>query len=887
MMHRHLSEPDAKAIREIERDLQGLKLHDIPETPPFGGLPGAGSSVDDLNLFTPGTEQDISAALGMPTDLTYAKTTPLHLEDEAVQRAHGDRQHGHHGQGPYDAVNDPFFDRHRRPPEGPYRGGYPYHHQQPPPRAPLRGAYPPPDVAMGTLAAFGLEMGPPFVVPPRSKAGGKSKRKKKGKQKKESKSVAAESGNALKTGSEGMGGVEGPNAISLGFDFAIHDLNEQLTMLGKDTMTVDQEIDAVDSKVKAMERTLKRTEIERKRVLKELEMERMVLRKSLGMSPVDDAGGATIRNQDVVDKVTAFGATEIEEYWSKHCESLKRDIAHLESQNQAISAASDVTHNALRSQLEAVRKQVDGSKAERASHRNKNMQSELEVIELSEKVNALRESLDFQKKNNFQRINKERERRMRERERKRVEELERAKRKRIKMEKQRKRRERRDAEDAKADLEIDGEDDDGDGDEEDAVGGRSRAEVLNVTRVRTEYPSENAIRNNLVRAQVEFYFSDYNLKRDKRLLEKICKEPQRGYLATLDVLGLSRVRQLVSADHELYEALESSPYIDLKLNEEEKKRKVHLKAIKKGKAVGNERERESKEDETDSKGDGDAVGNGEGEGDDDGDEMKVQYHPLFVGRARFSPPMEKQFPFRRSVYLYGLPWYADEKYIFSMLQAFGGVTKVQFDHGPDTLDRLIMAKMLEKHRVYKLLSKDSAALTMEFNAMSSKQETYDCYWCQKRKPCADGYYHPQRAVGQSPSYRVCLQCAAAKSEQQSAKYDSRRELLRDDKRLRELLLGLPPRAVSRCKTALCVFASQRQASKCVYVRSRLAYDGAFATHYHHYSKLKKEIALCAKGKKGKEGVAKLVMGGGAKEGGTMDVIQEVVGGVGRLGTGKK
>merc|ERR1719356_2415891 len=135
---------------------------------------------------------------------------------------------------------------------------------------------------------------------------------------------------------------------------------------------------------------------------------------------------------------------------------------------------------------------------------------------------------------------------------------------------------------------------------------------------------------------------------------------------------------------------------------------------------------------------------------------------------------------------------------------------------------------------------------MEFAAMGNASETYDCYWCQKRKPCADGYYHPQRAVGQSPSYRVCLQCAAAKSEEQSAKYDNRRELLKDDKRLRELLLGLPPRPSSSCKTALCVFASQRQASKCVYVRSRLAYDGAFATHFHHYSKLKKEIALNAK-----------------------------------------
>merc|ERR1712154_576105 len=175
-------------------------------------------------------------------------------------------------------------------------------------------------------------------------------------------------------------------------------------------------------------------------------------------------------------------------------------------------------------------------------------------------------------------------------------------------------------------------------------------------------------------------------------------------------------------------------------------------------------------------------------------------------------------------------------------------TKVHFDHGPDTLDRQIMTKMLEKHRVYKLLSKDSAALTMEFNQMHSKQEQFNCYWCHKQKPCVDGYYHPSRIPGTAPTYRVCLQCAAAKAEEQSAKYDARSKLLSNDKRLRELLLGLPPRNIQQSKTALCVFASQRQASKCVYVRSRLACDGAFATHYHHYSKLKKEIALSIKPK---------------------------------------
>jgi len=209
-----------------------------------------------------------------------------------------------------------------------------------------------------------------------------------------------------------------------------------------------------------------------------------------------------------------------------------------------------------------------------------------------------------------------------------------------------------------------------------------------------------------------------------------------------------------------------------------------------------------------------------------------------------------------------------------MLSAFGGVSKVHFDHGPDTLDRHIQRKMLDKHRVYKLISLDSAAMPMRFHdgasvAMTTSAATrswpppqmggaengnvnpqFKCLWCKKNKPAKDGFYAPattkEGTRAGAMAYRVCLQCAAAKSEEQSGKYDARSKLLSDDARLRELLLGLPPRSTSQCKTALCVFASQRQASKCVYVRSRLAYDGAFATHYHHYSKLKKEIALAAR-----------------------------------------
>merc|ERR1719242_170575 len=104
-----------------------------------------------------------------------------------------------------------------------------------------------------------------------------------------------------------------------------------------------------------------------------------------------------------------------------------------------------------------------------------------------------------------------------------------------------------------------------------------RGEVVNSGVVKEEYPSELEVQNTLVRAQVEFYFSDYNLKRDKRLLEKISAEPHKGYLKTEEVLTLSRVRQLVSTAPELYEALNPSPLLKMILPENEVLQREKLK----------------------------------------------------------------------------------------------------------------------------------------------------------------------------------------------------------------------------------------------------------------------------------------------------------------------
>merc|ERR1711878_199121 len=97
----------------------------------------------------------------------------------------------------------------------------------------------------------------------------------------------------------------------------------------------------------------------------------------------------------------------------------------------------------------------------------------------------------------------------------------------------------------------------------------SSSQQINLIKVASEYPPEIVIQQNLIRAQVEFYFSDYNLKRDKRLLEKICKEPERGYLSVEEVLALSRVRQLCNSPSHLYDSLKQSPYIHMTLTEDE------------------------------------------------------------------------------------------------------------------------------------------------------------------------------------------------------------------------------------------------------------------------------------------------------------------------------
>jgi len=293
-----------------------------------------------------------------------------------------------------------------------------------------------------------------------------------------------------------------------------------------------------------------------------------------------------------------------------------------------------------------------------------------------------------------------------------------------------------------------------------------------------DYPPENIIIQTLIRTQIEFYFSDYNLKRDKRLLDQLCSD-RIGFLKINSVMNLTRVRQLLSHRNQVINSLKSSKFLTLTPDRE------------------------------------------------------------WVGRLNFVRPQEKQFPFRRTVFVFGLPMDCDEKYVNGMLSPFGKLSAVTFDHGPDTLDRLVAEAMFEETRVYRYRDLTTRmAYHYKQEIMVGGSPEYNCTKCGKTKQCDEGFY-------ETNSYQtlICLQCTAASAESNLEKAKAAEKSKSASTRMIEKMCGRAPRDTKQTKTCLAVFTSQRQASKCVYVRSRIAYEGCFATHYHHYSKCKKEIAL--------------------------------------------
>jgi len=310
----------------------------------------------------------------------------------------------------------------------------------------------------------------------------------------------------------------------------------------------------------------------------------------------------------------------------------------------------------------------------------------------------------------------------------------------------------------------------------------------------SEFPSNETILHNLLVAQIEFYFSNHHLKRDKPLMEKLCDPPDVGFVNLEEVTSFPKVRTLGQGDDVIRKAVDASRHLCVKEN--------------------------------------DGV--------------------VLIGREQFQPPRAQEFPFRRTVFVYGIPpsKAQNESWIREQFECFGNIAKVKFDSGPHSLPRKVGARLLskEKTRVVRLHMRDQDHTEFKFqkfNAHNAQVTTYYCHECGKVKNYKDGYYVSDKRSPQSCVF--CVQCAAKRAESNLKYFQTRCHNHYMDSDSLKQLFGIDLNEYSNTnlqsfRTCLVVFESQRQASKCVYVRSRLGIEGCFATHFHNYTRHKREIS---------------------------------------------
>lgn len=311
----------------------------------------------------------------------------------------------------------------------------------------------------------------------------------------------------------------------------------------------------------------------------------------------------------------------------------------------------------------------------------------------------------------------------------------------------------------------------------------------------TEFPSNETILHNLLVAQIEFYFSNHHLKRDKPLMEKLTEQPDVGFVSFDEVTSFPKVRTLGQTIEVVEKAVRASRHLVIK---------------------------ESKDGK------------------------------LLVGREQFQPPRAQEFPFRRTVFVYGVPpaKAQTETWIREQFECFGNIAKVKFDSGPHSLPRKVGARLLSKEttRVVRLHMRDQDHTEYKFQKQSNQLDkqltTYYCHECGKMKNYKDGYYVSDKRTQQGV---FCVQCAAKRAESNLKYFQTRcHNHYMDSDSLKQLfgidLNEYTNENLQSFRTCLVVFESQRQASKCVYVRSRLGIEGCFATHFHNYTRHKREIS---------------------------------------------
>jgi len=312
---------------------------------------------------------------------------------------------------------------------------------------------------------------------------------------------------------------------------------------------------------------------------------------------------------------------------------------------------------------------------------------------------------------------------------------------------------------------------------------------LEEVRDRSEFPSNDTVIHNLLIAQIEFYFSDHHLKRDKPLMQKLTAQPQ-GFIQIEDVMKFPKVRTLGQTQEVVEKSVLASRYLTV---------------------------------EKDNKG-------------------KVTH----VGRSSFQPPRIQEFPFRRTVFVYGVHRdNANEQWIRNQFDCFGVIQKVKFDNGPHSTPRKVGVRLLQKEpsRITHLIIQNKHHTRLQFKQGNMEQVNlpqFRCHSCERLKTYKEGYYFSSDHQG--PQTLYCIQCAARKAEENLKQYtslNSQNGIEVGD------MFGVDTEKdnfqFEEFHTCLIVYESQRQASKCVFVRSRLGIEGCFATHFHNYTRNKKEI----------------------------------------------
>ena len=291
---------------------------------------------------------------------------------------------------------------------------------------------------------------------------------------------------------------------------------------------------------------------------------------------------------------------------------------------------------------------------------------------------------------------------------------------------------------------------------------------------------------NLIRAQLEMYFSDYHLRRDKKLLNQICQPPM-GFLTLTQVKNLPHIQQLRPTKHEIYQALMDSKCL---------------------------------------------IGESHG----------------LIGCINFKAPQLTRSPYYRNIFVYGLPSDCDDKYVLKMLEPFGKINKITFDCGYDSIDRLVSRQLFESFdKVYTLTNKGNGTFKYECNGLtnsnSNDNDDYVCHKCEKPRKHKKGYYYDsgsnnQDVVDQDNKMKIlCLECAAKLADENVAICNQ----LNLENEMKEKYIGKKIRNSEQSKTCIATFSSQKHMKKCVYVRSRIGFDGCFCCNYCRYMQKKRKI----------------------------------------------